>query len=76
MDNTTKPISRISSTVDSGSETVTAQTISRLVQQSLSLQNEIEQLFNEYESNNKDIRLDVDDFCEIYETSLGNITMS
>ncbi|CAR64380.1 uncharacterized protein KLLA0_D17127g [Kluyveromyces lactis] len=76
MDNTSKPIPSLSSTIDSGSETVTAQTISRLVQQSLSLQNEIEQLFNEYESNNKDIRLDVDDFCEIYETSLGNITMS
>lgn len=49
--------------------------ISQMVKQSLSLQNEIEQLFEEYESNNKEIREDVDDFCEIYESSMGNITM-
>ncbi|CDO94015.1 unnamed protein product [Kluyveromyces dobzhanskii CBS 2104] len=66
---------RIASAADSGSETVVTQSVSQLVQRSISMQKEIEQLFEEYESNNKDIRMDVDDFCEIYETSMSNITL-
>ncbi|KAG0684782.1 hypothetical protein C6P41_001936 [Kluyveromyces marxianus] len=67
--------SRVTSTVDSVKDTQTSENLQQLIQKSLALQNEIQQLFSEYEANNKDIRDDVDDFCEIYESSIGNLTV-
>ena len=68
--------SRVTSTADSVKDTQTSENLQQLIQKSLALQNEIQQLFSEYEANNKDIRDDVDDFCEIYESSIGNLTVS
>lgn len=67
--------SRVTSTVDSVKDTQTSENLQQLIQKSLALQNEIQQFFSEYEANNKDIRDDVDDFCEIYESSIGNLTV-
>ncbi|BAO41175.1 hypothetical protein FIM1_3617 [Kluyveromyces marxianus] len=67
--------SRVTSTADSVKDTQTSENLQQLIQKSLALQNEIQQLFSEYEANNKDIRDDVDDFCEIYESSIGNLTV-
>lgn len=48
--------------------------ISSLISESQSLQAEINNLFGELAAVNREIRIDVDDFCDMCDSSLANIS--
>ena len=49
---------------------------SELLKQSLQLQEEINNIFHELSSLNRQVRIDIDDFCNIYENSIMNVNES
>lgn len=58
------------------SENYETRSLDVMMDRSLTLQTEIEKLFEDYEKNNDDMRGDIDDFCEIYESSMVDLSSS
>lgn len=48
--------------------------VRNLISESQALQTEINNLFNELSAVNREIRIDVDDFCDMCDSSLANIS--